>query len=138
MAKTVVTRPYELLVRWREGKISGAHVCFEDAIFEDGKETGTIPSHAMAVDIGSGKGFPLADILAQVNIDVLVSRDVALAEKRAAEGAAAEANKERAAAIAERDESNAEAAALKNSLINMDEAYKALQAKLDAIPVNAA
>ena len=76
-----VKQPYELLVRWREGKITGAHVGFELTATEDGNVLSTTPLPVMAVDIGQGVGFPLADILAQVHTDALVSRDEAIAEK---------------------------------------------------------
>jgi hypothetical protein len=82
-----VKQPYELLVRWREGKISGAHVGFELTTTEDGKVLSTSPLAVIPVDIGQGIGFPLADILAQVQVDALVSRDKAIAERGAAETA---------------------------------------------------
>ncbi len=79
-----VKRPYELLVRWREGALSGAHVGFELTTTEDGKVLSTTPLAVMPVDIGQGIGFPLADILAQVHTDAIISMDVAIAEKTAA------------------------------------------------------
>ena len=91
---TTEKRPYELLVRWREGKITGAHVGFELTATEDGKVLSTTPLAVMAVDIGQGIGFPLADILAQVHTDALIGRDMAIAEKSAAQT-------ERSAALAE-------------------------------------
>lgn len=72
-----VKRPYELLVRWREGKISGAHVGFELTATEGGKVLSTTPLAVMAVDVGQGLGFPLADILGQVHIDAVVQMDAA-------------------------------------------------------------
>jgi len=78
--KQVITRPYEFLVRWRDGVISGAHVGFEDVIVEDGAVIGAVQQNVQAVDIGLGKGFPLADILGQIHIDALTQLDAAKAE----------------------------------------------------------
>lgn len=72
MVTTVQVRPYELLVRWRNGVISGAHVGFEDAIFEDGVFRSASPRNVQPVDIGSGQGFPLSDILTTLSADSLV------------------------------------------------------------------
>lgn len=80
--KQVISRPYEFLVRWREGKITGAHVCFEDAIIEDGKTVGTIPGNAQAVAVAGGNGFPLSDILEQIHVDALARADALEAEKK--------------------------------------------------------
>lgn len=78
-----VKRPYEFLVRWREGKITGAHVGYELTTTEDGKVLSTTPLAVMPVDIGSGVGFPLADILGQVHIDAVATMSVAQAECQA-------------------------------------------------------
>lgn len=75
-----IKRPYEFLVRWREGQISGAHVGFELTASEDGKALPTTPLPVMPVDIGQGVGFPLADILEQLHIDAIASMDAAHAE----------------------------------------------------------
>ena len=69
--KETVTRPYEFLVRWRDGAISGAHVGFEHAIVEDGATVGVIPLNVQPVAVGAESGFPLTDILQQVHIDAL-------------------------------------------------------------------
>lgn len=72
---TTEKRPYEFLVRWRKGVISGAHVGFELTTLEDGKEINTTPLDVMAVDIGNGQGFPLKEILDQLHIDALSQID---------------------------------------------------------------
>jgi len=79
-----VKRPYEFLVRWREGLISGAHVGFEVTTLEDGKVLSTTPLAVIPVNVGQGVGFPLADILAQIQVDAIVS----LAEMTALKDAA--------------------------------------------------
>lgn len=75
-----VKRPYEFLVRWREGIISGAHVGFELTTTEGGEALSTTALPVMPVDIGQGIGFPLADILAQLQIGSIIAMDVAKAE----------------------------------------------------------
>ena len=75
-----VKRPYEFLARWREGKLTGAHVCFELTATEDGKVLSTTPLDATPVDIGQGIGFPLKDILEQLHIDAITQMDAANAE----------------------------------------------------------
>jgi hypothetical protein len=92
--KTVITRPYEFLVRWRDGVISGAHVGFEDAIVEDGKVIGATPLPVQAVDIGSGQGFPLQDILTAMGADAFVRIGELEAEVRGLK--AAQASNEKA------------------------------------------
>lgn len=79
-----VKRPYELLVRWRGGKISGAHVGFELTTTENGKVLSTTGLPVMPVDVGNGIGFPLADILAQVHTDALIQMETANAECKVA------------------------------------------------------
>lgn len=89
MARTVETRPYEFLVRWRDGRISGAHVGFEDAIIEDGVVQGVSPRNVQAVDIGNGQGFPLQDILTTMSADAFVRIGELEAEVRALKAAQA-------------------------------------------------
>jgi len=90
MMKTVETRPYEFLIRWKNGVISGAHVGFEDVILEAGVVSGTVQQNVQAVNVGLGKGFPLADILGQIQIDALTEKDAALAAKSLADSKCAE------------------------------------------------
>lgn len=69
---TTIKRPYEFLARWREGKISGAHVGFEVTTMEDGKVISVAPLTVQPVDIGNGIGFPLRDILNDLSADALI------------------------------------------------------------------
>jgi hypothetical protein len=85
MTIATVKRPYELLVRWKDGFIAGAHVGFELTTSEDGVALSTTALPVMPVDIGQGVGFPLADILEQVQVDAITSRDSAEAKCAAAE-----------------------------------------------------
>lgn len=77
--KTVVTRPYEFLVRWRDGVISGAHIGFEDSIVEDGKTVSVSPLPVVSVAVAGATGFPLNEILDQIHIDAINERDAAIA-----------------------------------------------------------
>jgi 16S rRNA G527 N7-methylase RsmG len=77
-----VKQPYELLVRWdQDGTLTGAHVqwrhVFKD---DDGAIVGETVAAAEPVDIGAGKGFPLADVLDAVQADSLVALSTANAE----------------------------------------------------------
>lgn len=85
MALEKIASPYELLARWRDGKLSGAHVQFLTVIMEDGKKISETIGDVMPVDVGEGIGFPLADILAQMHVDALAAVDsanTALTEKQ--------------------------------------------------------
>ena len=85
MAISTVKRPYEMLVRWKDGVIAGAHVGFELTTTENGVVLSTTPLDVMPVDIGQGAGFPLADILSQVQVDAITGKDAAEAKCAAAE-----------------------------------------------------
>lgn len=102
MAIGKVVRPYELLARWRDGVLTGAHVQFISTIVEDGVVMlgSEHLSDAMPVDVGGVKGFPLADILQQLHTDALVAVDAANAEKKAAVASEAAANAAKEAAVA--------------------------------------
>lgn len=86
-----VKRPYEFLVRWRDGVISGAHVGFEVTTTENGQVLSTTPLPVVAVGDG---GFPLADILGQIQIDALKDREAAKAAQAVADANAATAQAE--------------------------------------------
>lgn len=74
-----------MLVRWKDGVLAGAHVGFEVTTSEDGAVLSTTPLPVMAVDIGQGVGFPLADILEQVQVDAITGKDAADAKCAVAE-----------------------------------------------------
>lgn len=74
------TYPYEFLARWVDGKLTGAHVGFVTQILEDGKVLSTQTGDVMPVDIGAGKGFPLASILTQLHTNAITRGDTAVAE----------------------------------------------------------
>lgn len=113
---TTTKHPYEFLVRWRDGKLSGAHVGFELTTTEDGTALSTTALPVMAVDIGQGAGFPLADILSQVHVDALTDRDAAQAAQVESEAACAQHEATIADLQAKLDASEAAAAILKNKV----------------------
>ena len=80
---TETKTPYELLVRWRDGIISGAHVGFITTLRRDGVLIMETPENVQPVAIGSTAGFPLSDILSQVQIDAIIAMEAARAEKAA-------------------------------------------------------
>lgn len=100
MALEKTQRPYEFLARWKEGKLIGAHVQFVTVISDDGVVISETPADVQPVDIGTGKGFPIADILSQLNVDSIAKMDSANAAKQAADDVAAQAEKEKTEAIA--------------------------------------
>lgn len=95
-----VKRPYEFLARWKDGVLVGAHVGFEVTVTENGQVLSTTPLNVLPVDIGQGQGFPLADILGQLQIDAMKDRDSALAAKAAAEAERDAMKSERDSALA--------------------------------------
>ena len=77
---TKETAPYEFLARWRNGVFVGAHVQFLTRLIEDGIVLNEQISEAMPVDVGGGKGFPLADLISTMQADALVALDAKTAE----------------------------------------------------------
>ena len=72
MAITKTTQPYEFLVRWRDGAISGAHIRFLETILEDGVVLAQKEGNAMPVSLSGEVGYPLADVLTAVQQSALV------------------------------------------------------------------
>lgn len=88
MAKvTAMTEvPYEFLVRWKEGKLAGAHVGFSLLATMDDGTMQEAPQNVQPVDIGQGNGFPLKDILDKLHVDALTQIDKLQADLNAAQG----------------------------------------------------
>ena len=82
MATFTETRtPYEFLIRWdKDGIIQGAHIAFLDTVLKDGEIVTQTQSSVESVAIGEQVGFPLADVLSQLQIDALKQVDVLNAE----------------------------------------------------------
>ena len=74
--------PYEFLVRWdRAGRLSGAHTQFRYVtVDENGSVLGELIGAAEAVGV---TGFPLSDILSQLQIAALTECEAMRAERDA-------------------------------------------------------
>jgi len=78
---TETRTPYEFLIRWdNNGVIQGAHIAFLDTVLKDGEIVTQTQSSVESVAIGEQVGFPLADVLSQLQIDALKQVDVLNAE----------------------------------------------------------
>lgn len=119
MAIQELTRPYEVLVRWRDGALAGAHVQFITQVVDGDRVMAETLGQAMPVDVGAGVGFPIADILQQIHVDALAAVDAKTA-------ALVAMTAERDTALQERDGKVAELAAAGQQIV-------ALQAELDAL-----
>jgi hypothetical protein len=73
--------PNEFLVRWnREGLIQGAHVGWLDTVFKDGVVISQTETNVESVAVGLSEGFPLTDILTQLQVDCVLERETLLLE----------------------------------------------------------
>jgi len=123
--------PYEFLARWdAQGRLYGAHVGFRTYVARaDGNELEMVDP-VMPVDIGQGKGFPLAEILDDLQAASLARVEELTAAKAALETAAtAVAEEANAAATAAADE----IARLEGLVAQLTAANADLLAKLEAL-----
>jgi hypothetical protein len=73
--------PNEFLVRWNnEGVIQGAHVGWLDTVLKDGVVLSQTETNVESVAIGLSEGFPLTDILTQLQVDCILERETLLLE----------------------------------------------------------
>jgi hypothetical protein len=73
--------PNEFLVRWnKEGLIQGAHVGWLDTVLKDGVVLSQTETNVESVAIGLSDGFPLVDILTQLQVDCILERENLLLE----------------------------------------------------------
>jgi hypothetical protein len=73
--------PNEFLVRWnREGLIQGAHVGWLDTVLKDGVILSQSETNVESVAVGLSEGFPLTDILTQLQVDCVLERETLLLE----------------------------------------------------------
>jgi len=73
--------PNEFLVRWnKEGLIQGAHVGWLDTVLKDGVVLSQSETNVESVAIGLSDGFPLTDILTQLQVDCILERETLLLE----------------------------------------------------------
>ncbi|WP_448207509.1 hypothetical protein [Azospirillum sp. sgz302134] len=78
--------PYEFLVRWdRNGHLAGAHAQFRYVTrSDDGTIVGEFIGSAEPVSVAGADGFPLADLLSEVQASALAALETARAERDAA------------------------------------------------------
>ena len=77
---TESTSAYEFLARWNDGVLAGAHVGFRTKTYKDGVLIADNVSPVQPVAVGVAAGFPLDEILAQLQIDAMVMCDEKQAE----------------------------------------------------------
>lgn len=81
--------PNEFLVRWSDaGQIQGAHIVFREAVIEDGTELTSRLLPAQPVALAGAAGFPLGDVLAEVQASALATieaRDVEITTLKASQ-----------------------------------------------------
>lgn len=78
---TIEKQPYEFLVRWRDGKLSGAHIQFIERKLADGEKVSETVGNPMPV--GSAD-FPLQDILDLISANAVTALATVAAERDAA------------------------------------------------------
>src|ERR1035437_3830799 len=80
MPLTKTQSPYEFLVRWKDGKIAGAHVKFlERVIDHDGVTVlSEIEGMAQPVSMAGEVGYPIADIFAAIHTDSVATAQAAV------------------------------------------------------------
>ena len=93
---TKTKAPYEFLIRWTDGKISGAHIKFLETVTEDGVTLVQKETNAEPVELAIEAGFPMADVWAMVSagaasVGQQALTDIATANSKKAELEAATA-----------------------------------------------
>lgn len=139
---TVKTFPYELLARWMpEGdgaRFMGAHVRWLTVIDHgDGKQQ-HIESDAEPIDAGQGKGFPLADVVDEMQVSALVRCDDLTQQVAKLEAEAKESTKSLAEVRAAAERSAEEVLELRAGRQAQAEAYDALSVIAEARSVEIA
>lgn len=72
MTLETIRTPYELLVRWEDGKLKGAHIQWLYTTKDENDQVvASQVGQAEPVAVGKTQGFPLADILSKVQSDAL-------------------------------------------------------------------
>lgn len=100
---TTETTPYELLFRWNDGALAGAHVQFVETIRKDGAVISQQVGHAQPISMAGEAGFPLADVLSTVQADALAAKDAATAALAAKSAELTAATAAHTAAMAAKD-----------------------------------
>ncbi|WP_376956398.1 hypothetical protein ABNQ39_00200 (plasmid) [Azospirillum sp. A26] len=81
-----IKQPYEFLARWdQSGALAGVHVQHRYVIREDdGTAIGETLGQAEPLTLETAAGFPLGDLLTQVQADALTAKAAADADRDAA------------------------------------------------------
>ena len=113
---TKTKAPYEFLIRWTDGKISGAHIKFLETVTEDGVTLVQKETNAEPVELAIEAGFPMADVWAMVSagaasVGQQALTDIATANSKKAEAEAAAAKEIEDAKARETAANEAKAAA---------------------------
>ena len=113
---TKTKTPYEFLIRWTDGKISGAHIKFLETVTEDGVTLAQKETNAEPVELAIEAGFPMADVWAMVSagaasVGQQALTDIATANSKKAEAEAAAAKEIEDAKVRETAANEAKAAA---------------------------
>ena len=85
MAITKQNTPYEFLVRWNNGAVSGAHIRFLEMIREDGVVLSQKEGPAQPVSLAGESGFPITDVLTALQASALADKATAEAALTAAQ-----------------------------------------------------
>lgn len=75
--------PHEVLIRFEDGKIKGAHLEFLDLVLRDGVVIHQATTGAIPIALGESEGFPMADVAAIINIASLKASIAAVADVNA-------------------------------------------------------
>ena len=76
---TKTQTPYEFLVRWDNGVVTGAHVRFLERIIEDGVVIHEKEGHAQPISMAGEIGFPIASILSSLESGAIIAVEAAQA-----------------------------------------------------------
>ncbi len=79
---TKTQAPYEFLIRWTDGKISGAHIKFLERIIDDDGVTVLSEKEGMAqpVSMAGEVGYPIADIWAAITVSSVAAGQQSLTD----------------------------------------------------------
>lgn len=78
--------PYEFLIRFNnEGRVNGAHIAYTETIIKDGQVIHSKQTDPQPVTLGVDEGFPLEDILGELNVLNVKEIELLQSEKSALE-----------------------------------------------------
>ena len=125
MTITKTTTPYEFLIRWTDGKISGAHIKFLETVADGTEILSVKEGEAQKVSLAGEVGFPIADVLAAITSAANTTTQAALDAVTSSQAAQTASEAAQAAAKAAADAMEAEKARLATLQAEKDAADKA-------------